>query len=545
MKRLLKNALLMFFTLTLLCAMCPAAPSAASTRKCYTITSGNTPVYGNTGLTRKIGTIYGSDQITVNTVKSAYCYVTYPISGGRTKSGYIRTSAILLGTGGNSYKARAKMTTYKRPGGASYGYVSSGDTVTVLGASGSYTQVKYPVSGGYKYAFITTANANNYLYGSSSAVNYSNVANGTYVLYSAVGSNRVLDVSGGSSAEGTNIQIWESNGTDAQKYNISKQSNGWYRIANVNGRALDVDKAERRNGANVIQWGWSGAENQQWKFVYAGGGYYYIQSRLGYYLDVSGAGTANGTNVQIWEKNNTNAQKWKLVSAGNSSGEAQTPATAGVSYAPYRGVSYTDKGLSAARVQALNKAKQMVTIQWKAPCDFPTWASKGGVFNRATATDGSSAAKFVKGKTYTGVPYSMTNHSYDDVAWANLLRRGITQSSMTARFSNYPVKGTAKGMDCSYFVYEAIKSAVGSGRISYQVTGTMMKSSYYKKIARSRMKPGDIFLSTGHVMMYVGKVGNQYAVFEADAEDSKCSYNVYSENYIKRYGCYKYTGFSD
>ncbi len=325
MKRLLKNAMLMFFTLALLCAMCPVAPSAASTRKCYTIASGNTPVYGNTGLTRKIGTIYGSDQITVNTVKSAYTHVTYPISGGRTKSGYIRTSAILLGTGGNSYKARAKMTTYKRPGGASYGYVSSGDTVTVLGASGSYTQVKYPVSGGYKYGFITTANANNYVYGSSGGgVSYSSVANGTYVLYSGVANNKVLDVNGNSSADGTNIHLWESNGTAAQKFNITKQSNGWYKIANVNGKALDVDKAERKNGANVIQWGWSGTENQQWKFVSAGGGYYYIQSRLGYYLDVSGAGTANGTNIQMWEKNNTNAQKWKLVSASNSSGGGKT-----------------------------------------------------------------------------------------------------------------------------------------------------------------------------------------------------------------------------
>ena len=38
------------------------------------------------------------------------------------------------------------------------------DVVKVLGTYGNYTQVKYPVSGGYKYAFITTANANAYIY---------------------------------------------------------------------------------------------------------------------------------------------------------------------------------------------------------------------------------------------------------------------------------------------------------------------------------------------------------------------------------------------
>jgi hypothetical protein len=73
----------------------------------------------------------------------------------------------------------------------------------------------------------------------------------------------------------------------------------------------------------------------------------------------------------------------------------------------------------------------------------------------------------------------------------------------------------------------------------------MLNSSYYKKINLSAMKPGDLFLKNGHVMMFVGKDGNKYAVFEADADDSKCSYNTYSSSYISSYGCYKFKGFSD
>ncbi len=136
---------------------------AATTRKCYTITSGNTTVYSNTALTKRYGTIYGSDELTVLDVTGRYCRVNYPISGGRTKTGYIPTSAILRGTSGSSYKSRAKITTYRRPWGSSYGYIANGDTVTVLGTYGDYTQVKYPVSGGYKYAFITTSNYNSYI----------------------------------------------------------------------------------------------------------------------------------------------------------------------------------------------------------------------------------------------------------------------------------------------------------------------------------------------------------------------------------------------
>ena len=46
-------------------------------------------------------------------------------------------------------------------------------------------------------------------------------------------------------------------------------------------------------------------------------------------------------------------------------------------------------------------------------------------------------------------------------------------------------------------------------------------------------------------MMYVGRSNGKYAVFEADSNDSKCSYNVYSYGTIKNYGCYKFKGFND
>lgn len=135
--------------------------AASSTTKCYTISTGNTQVYSDTGLTKKYGTIYDTDELTVGTVKSSYSKVTYPIAGGKTKTGYIKTSAILLSTTGSSYTSGGKVTTYKRPGGAEYGYISKGDKVTKLGVKGSYTQVRYPVSGGYKYGFIRGGNDSN------------------------------------------------------------------------------------------------------------------------------------------------------------------------------------------------------------------------------------------------------------------------------------------------------------------------------------------------------------------------------------------------
>lgn len=221
----------------------PAQKPAASTIKCYTISSGNTTVYSNTGLTNWHGTIYGSDEVTVLGVAGRYSKVKYPTSRGRTKTGYIATDKILTAVSGKTYQAAARVTAYRRPGGASYGCIDKNDKVTVLGTSGNYTQVKYPVSGGYKYAFVTTSNAERYITGAGSAAgSYAAVSDGTYVLRSALDNNKVLDANGSAApANGTNIEIFSYNGGVNQKFTISSAGSGWYKIiCNWGNKALDV-----------------------------------------------------------------------------------------------------------------------------------------------------------------------------------------------------------------------------------------------------------------------------------------------------------------
>ena len=213
-------------------------------------------------------------------------------------------------------------------------------------------------------------------------------------------------------------------------------------------------------------------------------------------------------------------------------------------YATYTGVDFQNASISAQRKAALTKAMQMVTVKWTCPADFPTWRSSGGILNTVVATDGTSSNKFIKGKTYTGIPYSMADHTYDDIAWANAISSGkITTSYMTGSYYGNG-STTAHGSDCSYFVYLALKAA-NAGNISYQTTATMLNSSYYKKINWSELKPADLFLKNGHVMMFVGMSGSNYAVFESDAGDSKCSYNVYTKSQLSSYSCYRYTNFND
>ena len=81
--------------------------SAASGRRCYLIGTSNVTVYSDSGLTRRYGSVFPSDEITVLYVTSSYCRISYPTSRG-SKTGYIPTSAILTATGGRVYTAKKK-----------------------------------------------------------------------------------------------------------------------------------------------------------------------------------------------------------------------------------------------------------------------------------------------------------------------------------------------------------------------------------------------------------------------------------------------------
>lgn len=170
MKKSLKNILLFVMVLVFIFSgfNFPVSVIASSSRKCYTINISNTTVFKDSGLSQVYGIIYGSDEVIVLEVTERYSKVRYNITNG-TKTGYIYTNAILTAVSGNSYKASGKIYTYKRPDGESYGYIDKNDTVMVFGIVGDYTQVKYPVSGGYKYAFVKTEDAQNYITGPGSS----------------------------------------------------------------------------------------------------------------------------------------------------------------------------------------------------------------------------------------------------------------------------------------------------------------------------------------------------------------------------------------
>ena len=136
---------------------------------------------------------------------------------------------------------------------------------------------------------------------------------GTYTFGSKLSTSMKMDVSGASRSNYGNVQIWAGNGTNAQKWKVTHDSNGYVTLTSVNsGKVLDVNGGVSANGTNVQQYDSNGTYAQKWIAVKNSDGSYTFQSALAEnkVLDVSGASTSNGANVQLYTANGTNAQKW-------------------------------------------------------------------------------------------------------------------------------------------------------------------------------------------------------------------------------------------
>ncbi|WP_425309293.1 RICIN domain-containing protein [Ammonicoccus fulvus] len=136
-----------------------------------------------------------------------------------------------------------------------------------------------------------------------------------YALASGLNRAKVLDVRYASPARGTNVQLWDFNGSSAQRFTFHALGDGSYQILTGPGGAVDVAYAGTARGTNVWQWDATGSIAQQWVLRPTGdgdGSFYVVSRANGLYLDVAYAGTANGTNVWTWSHTGTGAQKFYL-----------------------------------------------------------------------------------------------------------------------------------------------------------------------------------------------------------------------------------------
>ena len=141
------------------------------------------------------------------------------------------------------------------------------------------------------------------------------IEEGYYRIHSKLNYNFVFDVLNDSQEAGANLQVYEINNSNAQKFKITKRTDGTYKIANIrSGKVADVLGATFVNGTNVQMWDDTDNAAQKWTFTKRDNNSYSIYlAATNFVIDLTSANASNGGNIEIWEYVEGSTQKlWIL-----------------------------------------------------------------------------------------------------------------------------------------------------------------------------------------------------------------------------------------
>ena len=120
----------------------------------------------------------------------------------------------------------------------------------------------------------------------------------------AVGAGKCLDVPNNTTAEGTQVDIWDCNGGSNQVWTSTSSRQ---LTVYSGGDCLDAANNGTAQGTKVDIWPCNGQSNQQWN-LNSNGTITGVQSGL--CLDVSGGSTADGALLELWACNGGSNQHW-------------------------------------------------------------------------------------------------------------------------------------------------------------------------------------------------------------------------------------------
>lgn len=141
------------------------------------------------------------------------------------------------------------------------------------------------------------------------------IPDGVYTIRCAANTAFVIDLQGGSTKDGAQIQLYRYyKPTDNQKFRFTKNSDGTYKIANVKtGKVVDVANAALLNHTNVQQWTDNNTAAQRWYVEKNSDGTYSIRSKCNnLYLDIWGGEIKNESKITTYVGNYSAAQRFLL-----------------------------------------------------------------------------------------------------------------------------------------------------------------------------------------------------------------------------------------
>ncbi len=115
---------------------------------------------------------------------------------------------------------------------------------------------------------------------------------------------KCVDVAAANSANGTPVQLYDCNGSNAQQWSVN--ADGTIRAL---GKCLDVASGGTADGTVVQLWDCNGSAAQRWA---VSGARDIVNPQANKCLDVTGNSSANGSRLQIWTCTGAANQKWTV-----------------------------------------------------------------------------------------------------------------------------------------------------------------------------------------------------------------------------------------
>ena len=129
---------------------------------------------------------------------------------------------------------------------------------------------------------------------------------------------KCVDARAAGTANGTVIQQYSCNGTQAQQFQFQPTSGGFTRVNNRNDttKVIDVTGVSALDNAGLQLWTYGGGNNQQWQAVSEGSGSFHFVSRLSNKcLTVPNGSGADSTQLVQLTCNGSPAQSFQLTTA--------------------------------------------------------------------------------------------------------------------------------------------------------------------------------------------------------------------------------------
>jgi hypothetical protein len=163
---------------------------------------------------------------------------------------------------------------------------------------------------------------------------------------------KCVDVAGANSANGTPVQLYDCNGTNAQNWTVGNSDNSIQAL----GKCMDVTAAGTANGTKIQLYDCNGTNAQKW--TVSGGAL--VNTGSGKCLDATNWSSANGNQLQIWSCTGGANQQWTLP-GGTAPTTPPTvpPGTGNPDLGP--NVSIFDPSMSASTIQ--NRLNQVFNQQ--------------------------------------------------------------------------------------------------------------------------------------------------------------------------------------